>query len=62
MAEIKLKDEDYNAIADLVLKRFMNDSPRKNRNFMVQCYIETIVMYFNSKGYVVKDGKILKDE
>lgn len=61
MKEIELTNYDLSRIKDLAHKEWINNS-MKDDTFLCQCYMTAIKVYLNSRGIVLKDGKLYEQE
>lgn len=60
MSEIKLTNKDLNDIHSEAAKKFSRKSMNRERNFLVECIIESFLEFIAKKEYNVENGKIYK--
>jgi len=61
MSEIKLTIKELNDIHSEAAKKFSHNSMNRDRNFLVECILESFLEFTAKNGYNVENGQIYKN-
>jgi len=60
MKEVKLSDKDLLLIKSISIDKYVTSG--KGETGLVKSVIDSFIGYCNSKGYVIKDGKVFSEQ